>query len=309
MNRRLAPLLAVTLALLLVDSPYVLNLAGLVAVQALPAVGLALLLGHAGQISLCHAGFYGLGAYGSAILGRRYGLDPWLASALAIGATGLLARGLGQPVLRLRGHYLAMATLGLGSIISIVRVEWRSVTGGSGGLRGIPGFTLFGLDLAEPALFAPFAWGVLLLAVALAGNLIASPAGLLLRGLEDSERAVGSLGTDTARLKAQVFALSAMLAAAGGALYAHAIGFLSPQPFGVGFSVRLLVMVAIGGMRSLTGVVCGVAFTTIIAEPLQDLGAYDVVVFGVLLVGIIVLCPEGLLPALAHWLGRRVRVA
>lgn len=309
MNRRLAPIALVALALTQVESPYLHNLAGLVAVHALPAIGLALLLGYAGQISLCHAGFYGLGAYGSAILGRRYGLDPWLSSALAIAATGLLARLLGQPILRLRGHYLAMATLGLGSIISIVLVEWRSVTGGSAGIRGIPGFTLFGLDLAEPAFFAPFAWVVLLLAVWLAGNLIASPAGLLLRGLDDSERAVGALGTDAARLKSQVFALSAMLAAAGGALYAHSTGFLSPQPFGVGFSIRLLVMVAIGGVRSLTGVICGVAFTTIIAEPLQDLGTYDVVVFGAALVAIIVLCPEGLLPSLARLLLRRARPA
>ncbi len=299
--RGLAPFALVVAALLLVESPYLLDLATIVAIHALPAVGLALLLGHAGQISLGHAAFYGMGAYGSALLSLRLGLDPWLATPLAVAATGLVAYLLGRPILRLRGHYLAMATLGFGSIVSILLVEWRGLTGGAVGLRGIPGYDLAGFSLAESAHAAPFAWGVLALACLLLFNLTASPAGLLLRGLGDSERAVASLGAETARLKGQVFALSAMLAATGGALYAHTIGFLSPQPFGIGFSVRLLVVVAIGGFRSPVGVIAAVAFATAIAEPLQDLGHYDVVVFGALLVVVVVLCPDGLLaPALAR---------
>ena len=291
---RLVPLILVILVLTQVRSPYLLDLAATIAVQSLPAIGLALLLGHTGQISIGHAAFYGMGAYGSALLSLRAGIPPLTASVIAVAATGILAYALGRPILRLRGHYLAMGTLGFGSIVSIVLVEWRGLTGGSIGLTAVPPMLLGGWNLSDTAVFAPFAWTVLLVAVALALNLIDSPAGLLMRGLGDSERAVGSLATGTARLKSQVFALSAMLAASGGALYAHWIGFISPQPFGVGFSVRLLVVVALGGFSNLGGVIAGVAFVAVVGEPLQDLGSYDVVVLGAILVAIVVLLPDGL---------------
>ena len=287
-----------------VESPYILNLACLIAIQALPAIGLSLLLGYTGQISVGHAAFYGLGAYVSALLAVDFGLPPLLTGAVAVAATGVLAYFLGRSILRLRGHYLAMGTLGFGLVVSIVFVEWRSVTGGATGLSGVPPLSLFGLEARGPAESAPLAWTAVLIVLVLVLNLVQSPAGLVMRGLGDSERAVDSVGTDVVRLKAQVFALSAMLAAAGGVLYAHYIGFLSPQPFSVGFSVRLLVMVAIGGFRNIVGVICGVAFTTIIAEPLQDLGYFDVVVFGLILVAIVVLFPDGLLTAGVRWIRR-----
>lgn len=301
---RLLPLLLIALVLTQVRSAYVLDLAAQVAVQSLPALGLALLLGYAGQISIGHAAFYGLGAYGSALLARDAGLPPLLTMPVAIAATGLVAYALGRPILRLQGHYLAMGTLAFGNIVTIVLVEWRSVTGGATGLANLPPLVIAGYDLSEPAAFAPLAWFVLLAAVALVSNLVDSPAGLLMRGLGDSERAVGALGVDVRHLKSQVFALSAMLAATGGALYAHYIGFISPQPFSVGFSVRLLVVVAIGGFRNMAGVIAGVAFVAIVSEPLQDLGSYDVPVLGVLLVAIVILCPEGLPHALRRFVLR-----
>ena len=295
---RLLPPLLVAAALCRVDSAYVLELAITVAVQSLPAVGLALLLGYAGQISIGHAAFYGLGAYGSAVLSLRLGLPPLLSLPLAVAGTGGLAWLLGRPILRLQGHYLAMGTLAFGSIVSIVLVQWRGLTGGSAGLSGIPPLAVGPWRLDEPGLFAPAAWLVLTAAVAMVLNLVDSPAGLLMRGLGDSERAVAALATDTRRLKTQVFALSAMLAALGGGLYAHYTGFISPQPFSVGFSVRLLVVVAVGGFRNIAGVIAGVAFVTLITEPLQDLGYWDVPVLGALLVGVVILCPGGLPDAL-----------
>ena len=304
----LAALLLVIVALTQVRSPYVLDLAATIAVQSLPAIGLALLLGHTGQVSIGHAAFYGMGAYGSALLAMRAGVPPLLGVPIAVLGTGAAAYALGRPILRLQGHYLAMGTLGFGTIVSIVLVEWRSLTGGPVGLRGVPPLLLGGWNLSDTAVFAPMAWTVLLAATWLVLNLIESPAGLLMRGLGHSELAVGSLGVNAARLKSQVFALSAMLAAAGGALYAHWIGFISPQPFGVGFSVRLLVVVAIGGFRHIGGVIAGVAFIALIGEPLQDLGYYDVLTMGLLLVAIVVLSPEGL-PGLRHLVRRRPRPA
>ncbi|MEJ0018534.1 MAG: branched-chain amino acid ABC transporter permease [Acetobacteraceae bacterium] len=292
---RLAPMILLILALTQVRSAYVLDLMAVVAVQSLPAIGLALLLGYTGQISIGHAAFYGLGAYGSALLSLRLGVTPLLAACLAIAATGTFAYALGRPILRLQGHYLAMGTLAFGSIVSIVLTEWRSLTGGSAGLRGVPPLTLLGWSLSDTAIFAPVAWTVLLVALVLVLNLVESPAGMLMRGMGDSERAVSALGANVVRLRSQVFALSAMLAATGGALYVHWIGFVSPQPFSIGFSVRLLVMVAIGGFRNLGGVIFGVAFVSIVAEPLQDFGYYDVLTLGGLLVVIVVLFPDGLL--------------
>ena len=278
-----------------VHSAYVQELAANIAMQSLPAIGLALLLGYAGQISLGHAAFYGLGAYGSALGCLRLGLPPLVSLPLAVAGTGLLAWLIGRPILRLQGHYLAMGTLALGSIVSIVLMQWRGLTGGSIGLPGIPPLAVAGLRLTQSGVFAPFAWTVLAATVAMVLNLVESPAGLLMRGLGESERAVAALATDTRRLKAQVFTLSAMLAALGGGLYAHYAGFISPEPFSIGFSVRLLVMVALGGFGNIGGVIGGVALVTVITEPLQDLGYWDVPVFGVLLVACVILCPGGVL--------------
>jgi branched-chain amino acid transport system permease protein len=302
---RLLPFALILVAVPLLDSPYLTAVTIIVALHALPALGLSLVMGFAGQISLGHAAFYGLGAYGSAVLALRLGLSPWLATPVAVLATGLVAYGLGRAIFRLRGHHLALATLGLGIVASIGFVELRGLTGGAIGLSGIPPYAAGDVDFGNDASFFLLAWGVAVLAYLAVGNLVDSPAGLAIRGLGDSERGAQSLGVDAARLKCRIFALGAMLAALGGALYAHYIGFISPQPFGVGFSIRLLVMVAIGGFRSIGGVLAGVAFATLVTEPLQDLGYYDVVVFGALLVLITIFCPDGLLHAVVGG-GRRV---
>jgi branched-chain amino acid transport system permease protein len=295
---RLLPFALVLLIVPLLGSAYLTSVMIVIALHALPALGLSLVMGFAGQISLGHAAFYGLGAYGSALLALRLGVSPWLATPIATGATGLIAYGLGWSIFRLRGHHLAFATLALGIVVSIGFNELRGLTGGSIGLSGIPAYALFGHGFASDTTFFFLAWIVAALAFLAAVNLVDSPAGLVIRGLGDSERGASSLGVDVARLKCRIFALGAMLAALGGGLYAHYIGFISPQPFGVGFSIKLLVMVAIGGFRSVGGVLAGVAFATLVTEPLQDLGYYDVVVFGALLALITIFCPAGLLQAL-----------
>ncbi len=305
---RLLPFALVLAVVPLLGSSYSTSVAIIIALHALPALGLSLVMGFAGQISLGHAAFYGLGAYGSALLALRLDLSPWLATPAAIAITGLIAYGLGWSIFRLRGHHLALGTLGLGIVASIGFVELRGLTGGSIGLSAIPSYPLFGLDLAADQSFFFLAWIVAALAFLAAGNLVASPVGLAIRGLGDSERGAASLGIGVARLKCRIFALSAMLAALGGALYAHYIGFISPQPFGVGFSIKLLVMVAIGGFRSIGGVLAGVAFATLVTEPLQDLGYFDVVVFGALLVVITIFCPAGLLQAVRDGARRGIRL-
>lgn len=306
MARSLLTALLLALALPVIPlsgSGYLTNLFIVVALHALPAVGLSLLTGYTGQISIGHAAFYGLGAYGAALLTLRAGLAPWLSLALAATAAGVVAWGLGWLIFRLRGHHLAVATLGLGIIFYVALVELRGWTGGPNGLPGIPPFPLFGRDLDTDFRFFPLAWVACLAGVVMAESLIHAPAGLAMRAVRDSERAAASLGVDVAALKRRVFVVSAVYAAIAGSLYAHYVGYVSPQPFGVGFSIRLIVMVALGGFAHVWGALVGAAFVTVAGELLQALGHYDTMGFGLVLVLVMVLLPGGL-PQLL----RRLRV-
>ena len=291
---RLLLLALVLLATLFLHNGYVTTLLIVIALQALPAMGLSLLMGYTGQISLGHAAFYGLGAYGAALLGRHFGLPPAVDILAAAALTALVARWLGWLVFRLRGHHLAMATLAFGIIVHIGIVEMHGLTGGPNGLTGIPPLSLFGWTASSDFTVFPVVWGVCLLAIGLAQNLVRSPFGLAMRAVAESDRAAASLGTDANAVKRDVMMLSGFMAALGGGLYAHYIGYLSPGPFDVGFSIRLLLMVAIGGFADVWGVLLGVAFITLIDEVLKPFGSYDVVVYGVLLVSVMVLFPRGL---------------
>ena len=282
----------------LTGSAYLTNLLIIVALHALPAIGLSLLMGYTGQISIGHAAFYGLGAYGSALLALRLGLDPWLAIATAGALVAAVAWALGWVIFRLRGHHLAVATLALGIIVHVGFVEMRGLTGGPNGLSAIPPLRVFGQALDNDFRVYPVAWMACLGGAVMAARLIQAPIGLSMRAIRESERATSALGTDVAALKRGILVVSALFAAAAGGLYAHYIGFVSPQPFGVGFSIRLIVMVALGGFASVWGALFGAAFVTIIGEPLQALGHYDVIAYGLLLVVVMVLFPDGVLKGL-----------
>lgn len=310
MSRRRAGMLAlaaVVIAAPLSGRAYLTNLLIIVALHALPAMGLSLLTGYTGQISLGHAAFYGLGAYGAALLSLRGGVSPWLAIPGASVGVALLTWGLGWLIFRLRGHHLAVATLAFGIIVYVAFVQLRPWTGGPNGLSGIPPLSLLGVALNTDFRFYPVAWVVCAVALGTAWNLVGSPVGLAMRSLRDSERGTAALGVHVAALKRQVLVVSAVYAAMAGGLYAHYIGFVSPQPFGVGFSVRLIVMVAIGGFASVGGALAGAAFVTIVGELLLELGHYDVVVFGLLLVVVMIFLPGGL-PQLARQTAVATRV-
>ncbi len=288
-------LVALLIAVPLTGSAYLTNLAIVVALHALPAMGLSLLMGYTGQISIGHAAFYGLGAYGSALLALRLGLAPWLAMAGAAALVAAMAWALGWLIFRLHGHHLAVATLALGIIVYVGFVEMRGLTGGPNGLSGIPPLRLPGFALDSDFRFYPVAWIACLAGAWTASGLIDAPVGLAMRGIRESERASAALGTDVAGLKRAILVVSAVFAAVAGGLYAHYIGFVSPQPFGVGFSIRLIVMVALGGFASVWGALFGAAFVTLIGEPLQTLGHFDVIAYGLVLVVVMVFFPHGVL--------------
>ncbi|WP_304308438.1 branched-chain amino acid ABC transporter permease [Pseudacidovorax intermedius] len=284
------------LALVLASgNAYLINLFVIAAMTTLPAIGLSLLMGYTGQISLGHAAFVGLGAYASALLCKSLGLNPWLAMALATALSAGAAWCIGWLVFRLRGHHLAMATLAFGIIIHVAMVEWRSFTGGQDGLADVPSLQLLSFDLRSDAAMLCIAWAACLLAVLLAGNLVRSPFGFAMRTVAENEAVAGSIGIASASLKRKVMAVGGAYAGFGGALYAHWLGYISPGPFDVGYSVRLLLIVALGGFSGLWSVVFGVFFVVITSEALKPLGRFDVVIYGVLLVFVMVRCPQGLL--------------
>jgi len=273
---------------------YLMNVLVFVGINTMLAVALNLLLGYAGQISLGHAGFFGIGAYLSGILTATYGWNPWLAMPLAALAVGILAGLIGFPILKLKGHYLAMATLGLGIIIYIVFNETVDLTGGPSGFSGIPnlsvGSFVFNNDIRNYYLAWTFALAVVLFSVNLAGSRV----GRALRAVHDSEVAARVMGVNARVLKVQVFALSAVISSLAGSLYAHTMTFVSPASFGFNFSVELLTMVVIGGLGSVYGSFLGAALLTLLPELLRGAQDYDIIIYGGLLMIMVMFMPGGL---------------
>jgi branched-chain amino acid transport system permease protein len=278
----------------LVKGGYLLNVLVFVGINTMLAVALNLLLGFAGQISLGQAAFYGLGAYLSGVLTATYGWNPWAALGMAALAVGLLAFVIGFPILKLKGHYLAMATLGFGIIVYIVFNEYVDVTGGPSGFSGIPGMQLGTLSFDSDFKSYYLIWGMALLVMLLAVNLTQSRIGRALRAIHDSEVAARVLGVNARLLKVQVFTCSAVISCIAGSLYAHTVSFISPSTFGFHFSVELLTMVIIGGLGSIYGSCLGAALLTLLPEFLRTFQDYDIVVYGSLLILMTMFLPGGL---------------
>ena len=307
--KRVGALVLLLVAVHLTGSGYLTNLFVVTALFALPALGLSLLMGYTGQISLGHAAFVGLGAYASAILSRSLGLSPWITMALAVAVAAGAAWAIGWLVFRLRGHHLAMATLAFGIIVNVATVELRGLTGGQDGLSGLAPLVFFGIRLASDAAILPFAWLACIVAMLLAQNLVHSPAGFAMRAVAENEAVAASIGIAPERIKRRIMALSGLYAGAGGAIYAHYLGYISPGPFDVGFSIKLLLMVALGGFSGIWSVLFGVFFVVMSGELLKPFGRYDVILYGMLLVVVMIWCPRGLLDGLGRLWRLAVRPA
>lgn len=278
-------------------------------IHTLAVLGLTLLMGYAGQISLAQAAFFGLGAYGSMVMTMLWGLDPWLGMLATAVLVSLVALLIGIPTLRLQGHYLALATLGLGIIVYIIFNEETAVTGGPSGAIGIPHLRLFGATLSRDWQYYYVVWSIVLLALAAAGNLARSSYGRVLRALGASEVAAEATGVDTARYKLQTFIACALLASLAGSLYAHYLTTISPTAFGFDISIEFLVMAVVGGLGNVWGAFLGAAAVTIVLEALRlvapklvpGVGAeIEVVFFGAILVLTMIFLPEGLVGLLTR---------
>jgi len=291
------------LAILIAATPLVLpnafffDVAVRAGINAIVCVGLNLLIGYAGQISLGHAGFLGLGAYGSAVLTATYGWPPLLAMALAAAAVGVLAFAVARPVLRLKGHYLAMATLGLGVIISIVVNNEAAITGGPDGMT-VPPLDFAGWTIDSEGVWYWLVGLALWVAVWLALNIIHSPIGRALRSVHGSEVAAEVSGVDTTRYKTLVFVISAILASLAGSLSAHYGGFITPSDVSFFKSIELVTMVVLGGMASTFGAVVGAVILTILPQVLTWFADYEHMIFGLILMLTMIFMPKGLVPSL-----------
>ncbi|MFE3456533.1 branched-chain amino acid ABC transporter permease [Nocardiopsis aegyptia] len=301
--------------------PLVLDSGGLavyvqVAVSASVVVGISLLMGYAGQVSLGQAVFFATGGYTAALVSQA-GL-PTLAGLLAAPVVAALcALVLGLPLLRLRGHHLAFATIAV-HLIFLVVVAQTDALGGSTGLQGIPLLSLGPLEVSTNQGYAYVAWAVLAVVVVVARNIVRSRPGRALRALATSETAAASSGIPVGRYKLTVFAVSAAFAGAAGGVFAFYIGFLSPGMFPVSMSITYVVMAVVGGLGSVWGAVAGTALVTVLVHYLGVLGTlggmpdyapsvFTYAVYGLVLVLTVLFLPHGVVPSLAEWWRRRVR--
>ena len=311
------------------NSPYALSTMILIGIYAIVTLGLTLLMGYAGQISLGQAAFFGLGAYASAILTIHFAWSPWLAMAAAALITAAIAYVVGIPIFRLRGHYLALGTLAFGAIVNIVMTEWKVYTGGPTGLPGIPRLTIMATPIKSDMAYYYLVWTVALIGLLVAINIANSRFGRALRAIRDSEAAAQSLGVDAARYKLWTLITSAVYASLAGSLYAHYLIFVSPDAFDFGISVRFVLMAAVGGLANVWGAPLGSAVVVLLTLILREIvpllthhgsGEYQIIAYGILLVVIMIFTPGGLTKALAQlwpvsddwpemWRGWRRRLA
>lgn len=273
----------------------------IIGLHAIVTIGLCLVMGLAGQISLGQAAFWGIGAYTSAVLTTKYGLPPLVGLVAAAIVPGLFAFILGRAIAGLQGYYLAMATLAFGYIVQIGITEWEPVTGGASGMISIPRVPFFGdSELSMYYLI----WAVVSCVLLFSLNVLNSRVGRAFRAIHKSEIAATSMGIDVRCFKLNAFVVSGMFAGISGGLYAHYMGILDPQPFGLHESIKFLTMVVVGGMTSIWGALIGTLLISFISEGLIVMsefvpglqGDIDTIVFGAILVLIIMFMPEGLVP-------------
>lgn len=289
-------LLAVAGMPFMTSGSYALTVGIFAGINALVAIGLCILMGSAGQVSLGQAGFYGIGAYVSSVLSVKFGLPVALSMIAAMAVASFAAVLLAVPALRLKGHYLAVATLGFGEIVNVLLNEWGP--GGPSGFGDIPHLTLFGYMLSSTTANFYFIWVCVAAVIVFSLNILNSRTGRSLRAIHGSETASIAMGLDIVALKMKVFILSAVYASFAGALYAHYVTFISPSSFNLFYSVLALMMVVLGGITNVWGGLAGAVIITILPELLRKFEEFDVLVYGLILTLSLLFLRKGIVPLL-----------
>jgi len=293
-----------------IKNSYYLLILNLIGLNTMMVIGLNLFIGYAGQISLGHAAFYGLGAYLSAIVNTHFNLSlifpfwfpqwciTWIVIFLAMFCTGVVAYLVGVPTMKLKGNYLVMATLGFNIIFELVLVEWHSLTGGSNGMAGVPYLAVGNFFLNSDIRYYYFIWSFTLFTLIISFNLIDSRVGRALKAIHGSEVAANMVGINAHKYKVKIFVVSAMIASLAGSIYAHYITVITPKSFDANFSIQLVLMVIVGGMGSIWGSLFGAILLVLLSEVFHVLGSLNVVVLGLILILVMIFFPRGLIPSI-----------
>ncbi len=289
----------------LFPSSYYFRVGSLIFVNGLAVTGLVILTGYAGQISLGHAGFVGIGGYSCALAPLHIGLHPALAVILGAVLSALVAWLVGRPILRLKGYYLAVASLGLGALVAMVLANEAGLTGGPDGiavadlgLRSL--LKSLGLDMSNPVFWYAFTGLIMLIGAWLALNLFHSPTGRALRALHGSEVAARTVGVDVAKYKLRAFVISAVYASVAGSLLALQNKFITPDVAGYMHSIELVTMAVLGGAGSVVGAILGAAILTTLPQVLTVFQEYEQLVLGLIMMLVMIFMRDGLLPSLAR---------
>ncbi len=290
------PVVAVVavLCIALSSSGYVVTLIGFAAIYGVFCTGLNFFMGYTGQASFGQNAFAALGGYGSAILTANYYWDPVLALLVSMVLSGMIAAVVGYPTLRLRGHYLAMATFALGLITYEISIEWNSLTQGYMGLSGIPPLGIGKYELVSEKHQLIVLTMVMLLGVWVSVRLRDSRFGRALRAIAGSEAAANALGINVARYKLAAFVVAAVYASVAGSLFAHFVGFISPEVFGASMVILSFTMLYLGGVGTTWGPIIGALIVSLLPEVLRGLKEMQDVVYSVVLIAILIFAPRGL---------------
>ncbi len=287
-------LIALLFAYVFIHGGYLVTVMQLAMIYGVFCVGLNFFMGYTGQASFGQNAFAALGGYGTAILCVQFGWEPIFALLASMAIAGVASVVVGYPTLRLRGHYLAMATFALGLITYDISVQWQSVTQGYMGYAGIPPlgigpFTVEG-DRSKLALLMV----ILVFGLWVSGRLRNSRFGRALRGISTSEAAAAALGIRISRYKLAAFVIAALYASASGSLFAHVVGFISPEVFGVQMVIVTFTMLYVGGIGTVMGPAVGAIVASLLPEIVRSTGRFQDLIYSFLLIVLLIYLPKGL---------------
>ncbi len=296
-----ALLAAALLAYVFIVGGYFVTVIAFAAIYAVFCTGLNFFMGYTGQASFGQNAFAALGGYGTAVLCGGYGWEPVLALLAAMAIAGVAALVVGYPTLRLRGHYLAMATFALGLITYEISIEWTGLTKGYMGYSGIPPLGIAGFELGTDRQQLVVLILILLLGIWIAQRLRDSRFGRALRAIAGSEDAARALGINIARYKLAAFVVAAVYASVAGSLFAHLIGFISPEVFGLSMVVLSFTMLYLGGIGTIWGPVIGAVIVLLLQELFRGLKELQDVAYCAVLILMLIFAPKGLAALSAGW--------
>lgn len=291
------PYLALAAALFLpltAGSAYGQTLLTMALIYAILVLGFYVIFGLTGIFSVAQVAFWGIGAYTSAILSVDYHWPVWAAMAAAPVVAALFGVLLGLPTLKLKTHYLTMATIGFAEVVRLVLINWAKVTHGTSGIRDIPAPALGPLVLDRPWLFYYLCLAVLAVVVVGVMRLRASRLGRNLEAIRDDELAAQTCGVNVTSYKVMAFAISAFCGGLAGGLYAHLLRYISPDSFSLEHTIQILAMLMIGGRSSVAGAIAGAALLTYLPEWLRSFKEWYMAIYGAGLLSILIFLPDGL---------------